>query len=83
MTDYTNNPATDISNSDVVKMCSEILEWHKTGTLPENSTLKKFANEAHLEMRDAEEEIIDEAHMRFKDVVVLLMMERPYKYLRI
>ena len=82
MTDYTTNPATDISDSDVAKMCSEILEWHKTGTLPKNSTFKKFANEEHLEMRDAEEEIIDEAHMRFKDVVVLLMIEKPYRYLR-
>lgn len=53
MADYTTNPASDISDSDVAKMCSEILEWHKTGTLPKNSTFKKFANEAHLEMRDA------------------------------
>lgn len=84
MTDYTKNPITDLSDSDVIKMCGEILEWHhKTGILLENSTLRKFASEAHLTTRDAEEEIIDEAYIRFKDVVVLLMMERPYKYLRI
>lgn len=83
MTDYTNNSATDISDSDVAKMCSEILQWHKEGILQENTTLKKFANEAHLTTRDAEEEIIDEAHARFKDVVTLLMMEKPYRYLRI
>ena len=83
MTDYTKNPVTDLSDSDVIKMCGEILEWHhKTGILPENSTLRKFASEAHLTTRDAEEEIIDEAHARFKDVVTLLMMEKPYRYLR-
>lgn len=84
MKDYTKKPVTNISDSDVIKMCGEILEWHhKTGILPENSTLKKFASEAHLTTRDAEEEIIDEAHARFKDVVVLLMMEKPYNYLKL
>lgn len=84
MADYTKNPVTDLSDSDVIKMCSEILQWHhKTGILPESSTLRKFASEAHLTTRDAEEEIIDEAHARFKDVVVLLMMEKPYNYLKL
>lgn len=64
-------------------MCGEILQWHKEGILQENSTLKKFASEAHLTTRDAEEEIIDEAHARFKDVVTLLMMEKPYNYLKL
>ena len=84
MNDYVKATTTDISDADVAKMCSEILEWHhKTGILPENSTLRKFASEAHLTTRDAEEEIIDEAHARFKDVVLLLMMEKPYRYLRV
>ena len=40
MADYTNNPVTDISDSDVAKMCSEILEWHKEGILQENTTFQ-------------------------------------------
>ena len=83
MADYTKNPVTNLSDSDIAKMCSEILQWHKEGILQDNTTFQKFAKEAHLEMRDAEKEIIDEAYIRFNDVVVLLMMERSYKYLRI
>lgn len=74
----------NLTNDDLIKACSEVLQWkHTTGCLPEGSILKKLANEAHMEIRDAEEEIISEAHNRFKDVVLLLMSEDPYKYLKI
>lgn len=74
----------DFTNDDLIKACSEVLQWkHSTGCLPEGSILKKLANESHMEIRDAEEEIINEAHKRFKDVVLLLMSEDPYKYLKI
>lgn len=73
-----------LSNDDLIKVCSEVLRWkHTTGCLPEGSILKKLADEAHMEIRDAEAEIISEAHKRFKDVVLLLMSEDPYKYLKI
>ena len=75
---------TELTNDDLIKACSEVLQWkHSTGCLPEGSILKKLADEAHMEIRDAEEEIISEAHKRFKDVVLLLMSEDPYKYLKI
>lgn len=74
----------DFTNDDLIKACSEVLQWkHSTGCLPEGSILRKLANEAHMEIRDVEEEIINEAHKRFKDVVLLLMSEDPYKYLKI
>ena len=74
----------DFTNDDLIKACSEVLQWkHSTGCLPEESILRKLANESHMEIRDAEEEIISEAHNRFKDVVLLLMSEDPYKYLKI
>ena len=76
--------ASSLSNDDLIKVCSEVLRWkHTTGCLPEESILKKLANEVHMEIRDAEAEIISEAHKRFKDVVLLLMSEDPYKYLKI
>lgn len=76
--------ASSLSNDDLIKVCSEVLRWkHTTGCLPEGSILKKLADEAHMEIRDAEAEIISEAHKRFKDVVLLLMSEDPYKYLKI
>ena len=82
--DLTKNFASYLSNDELIKVCSEVLEWkHRSGRLPEGSILKKLANEAHMEIRDAEEEIISEAHKRFKDVVLLLMSEDPYKYLKI
>lgn len=76
--------ASSLSNDDLIKVCSEVLRWkHTTGCLPEGSILKKLADEAHMEIRDAEAEIISEAHKRFKDVVLLLMSEDSYKYLKI
>ena len=82
--DLTKNFASYLSNDELIKVCSEVLEWkHRSGRLPEESILKKLANEAHMEIRDAEEEIISEAHVRFNDVVLLLLSENPYRYLRI
>lgn len=76
--------ASSLSNDDLIKVCSEVLRWkHTTGYLPEGSILKKLADEAHMEIRDVEAEIISEAHKRFKDVVLLLMSEGPCKYLKI
>lgn len=82
--DLTKNWASYLSDDDLIKICGEVLEWkHKSGRLPENSILKKAAAENYMEIRDAEEDIINEANKRFKDVVLLLMSEDPYKYLRI
>lgn len=74
--------AAEISDADLTKMCREILEQYKTGKLPENSILRKLANESHVEIEEAVEEIIDEAHTRYEDVVILLMLKKPYRYLR-
>lgn len=63
-------------------MCREILEQYKTGKLPENSHLRKLAIESHVEIEEAVEEIIDEAHLRYEDVVILLMLKKQYRYLR-
>lgn len=82
--DLTKNWASYLSDGDLIKICGEVLEWkHKSGRLPENSVLKKAAAENYMEIREAEEDIINEANKRFKDVVLLLMSEDPYKYLRI
>ena len=98
--DLTKNWASYLSDSDLIKICSEVLEWkHKSGRLPENSVLQKVVAENYMEIQnymkicDSEdniirddiirEDIINEANKRFKDVVLLLMSEDPYKYLRI
>ena len=44
MADYTTNPATDISDSDIAKMCSEILQWHKEGIKGKRCFLRKGSN---------------------------------------
>ena len=82
MIDYSKNVTADISDADLTKMCREILEQYKTGKLPEKSILRKLANESHVEIEEAVEEIIDEAHTRYEDVVILLMLKKPYRYLR-
>ena len=81
MIDYSKNMTAEISDADLTKMCREILEQYKTGKFPENSILRKLANESHVAMEEAVEEIIDEAHLRYEDVVTLLMLKKPYRYL--
>lgn len=82
MIDYSKNMTVDISDAELTRMCREIIEQYKTGKLPENSILRKLANESHVEIEEAAEDIIDEAHLRYEDVVILLMLKKPYRYLR-
>lgn len=82
MINYSKNMTAEISDADLTKMCREIFEQYKTGKLQENSILRKLANESHVEIEEAVEEIIDEAHLRYEDVVTLLMLKKPYRYLR-
>ena len=82
MIDYSKNVTAEISDADLTKMCREILEHYKTGKHSESSILRKLANESHIEIEEAVEEIIDEAHTRYEDVVILLMLKKPYRYIR-
>ncbi len=82
MIDYSKSITEDISEAELTRMCREILEQYKTGKLPEKSHLSKLANESHIEIEEAIEEIIDEAHTRYEEVVILLMLKKPYRYLR-
>lgn len=82
MIDYSKSITADISDAELTRMCREIIKQYKTGKFPENSHLSKLANESHIEIEEAAEEIIDEAHLRYEDVVILLMLKKPYRYLR-
>lgn len=71
-----------LSDEELHTMCDEIFTWkNETGTLPANSQLKLFATMACANIQTAEELVLNEAGERFQKLVVLLMSERPYKFL--
>lgn len=71
-----------LSDEELHTMCNEIFVWkNETGTLPENSQLKIFATMAGTNVQTAEELVLNEASERFQKLVVLLMSERPYRFL--
>lgn len=71
-----------LSDEELHTICDEIFVWkNETGTLPENSKLKFFAVIACVSIQTAEELVLNEASERFQKLVVLLMSERPYKFL--
>lgn len=71
-----------LSDEELHMMCNEIFIWkNETGILPENSKLKIFATMAGTNVQTAEELVLNEASERFQKLVVLLMSERPYRFL--
>ena len=71
-----------LSDEELHMMCNEIFIWkNETGILPENSKLKIFATMAVTNVQTAEELVLNEASERFQKLVVLLMSERPYRFL--
>lgn len=71
-----------LSDEELHTMCNEIFVWkNETGLLPENSQLRLFATTACINVKTAEELVLNEVSERFQKLVVLLMSERPYRFL--
>lgn len=68
----------------IISLCEEIYEWReKEGKLPLKSILYEFSRESDCQdIRFLETEIVEEAHKRFGNVVLLLMKDNPKRYLR-
>ena len=75
----------NISDSDLIVMCNEIHEWKNTGALNQEGLLKKLFNEhegKYVFVKYLEDEVLMEAHSRFKNVVKLLFVANPGLYVR-
>ena len=75
----------DISDSDLIVMCNEIYEWKNTGVLNQEGLLRKLFNEhegKYVFVKNLEEEVLMEAHNRFKNVVKLLFVANPGLYVK-
>lgn len=68
----------------IISLCNEIYEWReKEGRLPIKSILYEFSVESGCQnIRILEDEIMEEAHKRFGNIVLLLMKDAPKYYLK-
>lgn len=74
-----------ITNEGLIKMCNEIYEWKNTGVLNQEGLFKNIYDkneEDFSSIRTLEDEVITEAHNRFKDVVKLLFTTNPSLYIK-
>lgn len=68
----------------IISLCNEIYEWReKEGRLPIKSILYEFSVESGCQnIRVLEDKILEEAHKRFGNIVLLLMKDAPKYYLK-
>lgn len=68
----------------IISLCNEIYEWReKEGKLPIKSILYEFSVESGCQnIRVLEDKILEEAHRRFGNIVLLLMKDAPKYYLK-
>lgn len=68
----------------IISLCNEIYEWReKERRLPIKSILYEFSVESGCQnIRVLEDKILEEAHKRFGNIVLLLMKDAPKYYLK-
>lgn len=68
----------------IISLCNEIYEWReKEGRLPIRSILYEFSVESDCsDIKVLENMIVEEAHKRFGNIVLLLMKDAPMYYLK-
>ena len=68
----------------IISLCNELYEWReKEGRLPIKSILYEFSVESGCQnIRVLEDKILEEAHKRFGNIVLLLMKDAPKYYLK-
>ena len=73
-----------MSDQEIITMCDEIYNWkYVAGCLGQNSLLRdKAKNLAHVSASVLSHYVLDEAANRFGNLVVLLMANKPYKFLQ-
>ncbi len=79
-----NNYITHVSDDDLVALCKSVYEFKNgNGILEPTSTLKILAENLQFsDVRVLEYAIIEEAHKRYEQIVLLLMKDAPAHYLK-
>lgn len=79
-----NNYIVHVSDNDLVALCKSVYEFKNgNGVLEPNSTLKILAENLQFsDVRVLEYAIIEEAHKRYEQIVLLLMKDAPAHYLK-
>lgn len=79
-----NNYIAHVSDNDLVALCKSIYEFKNgNGVLEPTSTLKILAENLQFsDVRVLEYAITEEAHKRYKQIVLLLMKDAPAHYLK-
>lgn len=73
-----------MSDQEIATMCNEIYRWkYVTGYLDKDSLLRNKANNLeHISAYTLSRYVLDEAVDRFTNLVLLLMADKPYKFLQ-
>lgn len=79
-----NNYIPHVSDDDLVALCKSVYEFKNgNGILEPTSTLKILAENLQFsDVRVLEYAIIEEAHKRYEQIVLLLMKDAPAHYLK-
>jgi hypothetical protein len=79
-----NNYITHVRDNDLVALCKSVYEFKNgNGVLEQTSTLKILAENLQFsDVRALEYTIIEEAHKRYEQIVLLLMKDAPAHYLK-
>lgn len=79
-----NNYIVHVSDNDLVALCKSVYEFKNgNGVLEPTSTLKILAENLQFsDVRVLEYAIIEEAHKRYEQIVLLLMKDAPAHYLK-
>lgn len=82
--DSTKTYVEKMSDQEIVAMCNEIYNWtYVTGCLDKDSLLRNKANNLeHISAYTLSQYVLDEAVDRFSNLVLLLMADKPYKFLQ-
>lgn len=73
-----------LSSDDTLSMCKEIYDWrYVDGKLPYSSLISLKSLELDCPfLTEIEDAVMNEAHNRFGQVVLLLMKDKPSYYIR-
>lgn len=79
-----NNYIAHISDNDLTALCKSVYKFKNgNGVLEQTSTLKILAENLQFsDVRALEYAITEEAHKRYKQIVLLLMKDAPAHYLK-
>lgn len=73
----------ELSESEILKMCADILNWQRTGILDKKCFLLEWAEKEKVSnIRTLEDIILEESMKRYENVALLLFKKYARRFLR-